>query len=82
MNVHLEITTLVVPDLNDSEEELSAIANFIAGIDNEIPWHLTAYHPDYRWNAPPTNPHFLIYMSKEAKKKLSYVYTGNIRNLL
>jgi len=90
MNVHLEITTLVVPDLNDSEEELSSIADFIASLDNEflgtspapgtlsVPWHLTAYHPDYRWNAPPTNPNFLKRIAGEARKKLRYVYTGNI----
>ena len=78
MKVHLEITTLVVPGLNDSKEELNAIANFIAGLDKEIPWHLTAYHPDYRWNAPPTDPEFLRTTAKEAKKKLSFVYTGNI----
>jgi pyruvate formate lyase activating enzyme len=77
-NIHLEITTLVVPDLNDSFEELNAISDFIAGLNNEIPWHLTAYHPDYRWNAPPTNPGFLRNAAKEAAKKLQHVYTGNI----
>ena len=77
-NVHLEITTLVVPGLNDSEEELSAALSFIASVNKDIPWHLTAYHPDYRWNAPPTNPAFLRQTAKEAGRKLSYVYTGNI----
>jgi len=76
--VHLEITTLVVPGLNDSEEELNKIANFIAGIDDKIPWHLSAYHPDYRWNAPRTDPDFLRAAAKKAKKKLHHVYTGNI----
>jgi pyruvate formate lyase activating enzyme len=78
MGVHLEITTLVVPDMNDSNEELDKIANFLASL-GDIPWHLTAYHPDYRWNAPPTDPSFLINAAKEAKKKLRHVYTGNIR---
>jgi pyruvate formate lyase activating enzyme len=78
MNVHIEITTLVVPHLNDSKEELEKAADFIAGIDSAIPWHLSAYHPDYRWNAPATDPAFLIRAAKEAKKKLKYVYTGNI----
>jgi pyruvate formate lyase activating enzyme len=77
--VHLEVTTLVVPDLNDSREELRAIADFIAGISADIPWHLTAYHPDYRWNAPPTDPDFLRNMAKEAENKLKFVHTGNIR---
>jgi pyruvate formate lyase activating enzyme len=79
MKVHQEITTLVVPDLNNSADELSAIADFIAGISQDIPWHLTAYHPDYHWNAPPTDPEFLIRTAREAEKKLSFVHTGNIR---
>jgi len=75
---HLEITTLVVPDLNDSQKELNEAADFIAGVNKEIPWHLTAYHPDYRWNAPRTDRAFLLKAAEEARKKLEYVYTGNI----
>ena len=78
MGVHLEVTTLVVPDLNDSKEELDAIADFIASVNKDIPLHLTAYHPDYRWNAPPTNPAFLRNAAKEAGGKLTFVHTGNI----
>jgi pyruvate formate lyase activating enzyme len=81
MGVHIEVTTLVVPDLNDSNEELAGIADFIAGLESDgaaIPWHLSAYHPDYRWNAPPTDPAFLLRAAKEARKKVKYVYTGNI----
>jgi len=78
MGVHIEVTTLVVPGLNDSAEELNAIAEFIASVDSEIPWHLTAYHPDYRWNAPPTDPDFLKKTAKEAQKILHHVHTGNI----
>jgi len=78
MGVHLEITTLVVPDLNDSGEELGKAVDFIASISKEIPWHLTAYHPDYRWNAPPTDRDFLLRAAKEAEKKLAYVHIGNI----
>jgi pyruvate formate lyase activating enzyme len=76
--VHIEVTTLVVPDLNDSDEELDAAADFLAGLDNEIPWHLTAYHPDYRWNAPATDRGFLLRAAEKAQKKLRYVHTGNI----
>jgi len=78
MRVHTEITTLVVPDLNDSKDELSAMADYIASVNRDIPWHLSAYHPDYRWNAPPTDPAFLLQTAKEARKKLSFVYPGNI----
>jgi pyruvate formate lyase activating enzyme len=78
MNVHTEVTTLIVPDLNDSKSELSSIADFIVSVDRDIPWHLSAYRPEYRWNAPPTDPGFLIHTANKAKEKLSFVYTGNI----
>ncbi|MCL2441140.1 MAG: AmmeMemoRadiSam system radical SAM enzyme [Treponema sp.] len=78
MKVHLEITTLIVPELNDSAEEINAAADFITSIDKDIPWHLTAYHPAYHWSAPVTNPDFLKSIAKEAGKKLNYVHTGNI----
>jgi pyruvate formate lyase activating enzyme len=80
MSVHVEITTLVVPGLNDSAEELDNCMEFIASLGEGInmPWHLSAYHPDYRWNAPPTNPDFLLKTKERAEKKLAYVYTGNI----
>ncbi|GHV56927.1 AmmeMemoRadiSam system radical SAM enzyme [Spirochaetia bacterium] len=95
--VHVEITTLVIPGLNDSDEELDKCATFIAGLapknswsfapkaklrgvsaKAETPWHLSAYHPDYRWNAPPTDPARLIQAAKRAQENLRYVYTGNI----
>ncbi len=83
-DVHMEITTLVVPKLNDSAEELADAAAFIAALENAspsasaIPWHLTAYHPDYRWNAPPTNPQFLLQAANDARKILRHVHVGNI----
>jgi len=81
--VHIEITTLVVPGLNDSEEELDACADFIAGLKKEsgkstVPWHLSAYHPAWEWTAPPTSPRFLNAAAERARKRLAYVYTGNI----
>jgi pyruvate formate lyase activating enzyme len=78
MGVHIEITTLVVPELNDSIAELNSAANFIAALNDTIPWHLTAYHPDYRWNAPPTDRGFLLKTAEEMRKKLKHVHTGNI----
>jgi pyruvate formate lyase activating enzyme len=76
--VHLEITTLVVPGLNDSPEELRRSAAFIAGLSRDIPWHLSAYHPDYRWDAPPTDPSLLVQAALRARESLSFVYTGNV----
>jgi pyruvate formate lyase activating enzyme len=76
--VHLELTTLVVPGLNDGAEELRRCAAFIAGLSPSIPWHLSAYHPDWRWDAPATDPLRLAAAARKARETLSYVYTGNI----
>ena len=78
--VHVEITTLVVPGMNDSDTELDACADFIASLNAEadIPWHLSAYHPSYRYNAPPTDPAFLLRVKERVRKKLRFVYVGNI----
>jgi len=82
-NVHVELTTLIVPGLNDSIEELDACASFIASLGSAanlraVPWHLSAYHPEYRWNAPPTDPEFLLKMKKRVSDTLPYVYAGNV----
>ena len=77
MGVHVEVTTLVVPGLNDRAAELDASADFIASVGG-IPWHLSAYHPDYHWNAPPTDPALLLETARRTREKLAYVYTGNI----
>ena len=83
LGVHTEITTLVVPGLNDSEAELMDIAGFIASLsgDNQgisIPWHVSAYHRDWKWDAPPTDPAALTAIAKKARSILPHVYTGNI----
>jgi pyruvate formate lyase activating enzyme len=91
LGVHVEVTTLVVPGLNDSESELAAAADFLAALPEgasfrkarpqgaleAVPWHLSAYHPDYRWEAPPTDPAMLRAAAERARKTLRYVYTGN-----
>jgi pyruvate formate lyase activating enzyme len=78
--IWIEVTTLVVPGLNDSDEELTKIADFIASIDVNIPWHLTRYHPDYLFtNAEPTPPQRLERGHEIGKNKgLRFVYLGNI----
>ena len=75
---HLEITTLVVPGLNDSDAETRLCAEFIAGLSPEIPWHLSAYHPDYRYGAPATTAAALASIARMGREQLRYVYTGNI----
>jgi pyruvate formate lyase activating enzyme len=84
LGVHTEITTLVVPGLNDGEEELERCGAFIAGLcrDGEglgtVPWHLSAYHPDYRWDAPATESAGLREAARRARRRLRHVYAGNI----
>ncbi|MDR1108804.1 MAG: AmmeMemoRadiSam system radical SAM enzyme, partial [Spirochaetaceae bacterium] len=76
--VHLEVTTLVVPGLNDGEEEIEGYRGFLAELSPHIPWHLSAYHPNYCWDAPPTEASRLEEIARRARKDLTYVYTGNI----
>jgi pyruvate formate lyase activating enzyme len=78
MGVHLEVTTLIVPDLNDGEKEIEGCLNFLTGLSPHIPWHLSAYHPDYHWDAPPTDASGIEKIARRARENLSYVYTGNI----
>ncbi len=78
--VWLEITTLVIPGMNDSEEELQGIADFIAGIDTAIPWHVTAFYPTYKMTDRPRTPAASLEKAYAVGKRagLQYVYQGNI----
>ncbi|MEM4327021.1 MAG: radical SAM protein, partial [Candidatus Diapherotrites archaeon] len=80
LGIWLEITTLVIPGKNDSEKELSDIAEFIASIDKNIPWHVTKFHPDYKMldvNETPLETLELAY-SFGKKAGLNFVYVGNV----
>jgi pyruvate formate lyase activating enzyme len=76
----LEIVTLVIPGWNDSDEELRAAAEFIASVSPLIPWHLTAFHKDYRMTAPAdTGPEALLRAARIGEAAgLKYVYAGNL----
>jgi pyruvate formate lyase activating enzyme len=52
--VHLEITTLVIPTVNDSDLTLGGIAERVATLGPDVPWHVTSYYPSYQFTAPPT----------------------------
>jgi pyruvate formate lyase activating enzyme len=80
MGFWLEVVTLVVPEFNDSDDELRAIAGFLAGISPDIPWHVTAFHPDYRMNGPlPTPPETLLRAAQHGRAAgLRFVYAGNL----
>ncbi|MBW2525304.1 MAG: AmmeMemoRadiSam system radical SAM enzyme [Deltaproteobacteria bacterium] len=77
--VWLEVTTLVIPDLNDGDDELRDAARFIASVSPDIPWHLSRYHPANRHDAPPT-PVTTLRRAREIglEEGLHYVYTGNV----
>lgn len=80
MNIWLEITTLVVPGQNDSDKELNDIAGFIAGVGKEIPWHISRFHPDYKYLDSRPTPLETLKKAKEIGKKagLRYIYLGNV----
>jgi pyruvate formate lyase activating enzyme len=78
LGVHVEVTTLVVPGLNDAEQETDACADFLASISVDLPWHLSAYRPEYKWKAPPTPSETLRRIATRARNKLRYVYVGNV----
>jgi len=80
LGIWIEVTTLIIPDLNDSQEELARIAGFIAETGVEIPWHVTAFHPAYRlFDRPWTGAEALIRARQTGLDAgLRYVYTGNV----
>jgi pyruvate formate lyase activating enzyme len=80
MGVWLEIVTLLIPGFNDAEDELKGLTAFLAGISPYIPWHVTAFHKDYKMDGPDdTRPEDLQRAAEIGKKAgLRYVYAGNL----
>ncbi|HNV85497.1 MAG TPA: AmmeMemoRadiSam system radical SAM enzyme [Candidatus Omnitrophota bacterium] len=79
-NFWVEVVTLVIPEFNDSEEELGRIADFLASVSVDIPWHVTAFHGDYRMRGPGnTSPEMLLEAAEIGKRSgLRFVYAGNL----
>ncbi|MEE4167092.1 MAG: AmmeMemoRadiSam system radical SAM enzyme [Desulfocapsaceae bacterium] len=81
-DVWVEVTTLLIPGLNDSDDEIRAIADFIVDVDPQIPWHISGFRPTYRMlDRPPTSPAQLqrardIGIAAGVK----YVYIGNVHD--
>ncbi|MBI5042989.1 MAG: AmmeMemoRadiSam system radical SAM enzyme, partial [Nitrospirae bacterium] len=80
LNIWVEVTTLIIPTLNDSDDELKQIAKFVYSVGPEIPWHVSAFYPTYKLTDKPRTPAATL---KKARKigfdaGLRYVYTGNI----
>lgn len=80
MGFWLEIVTLMIPGWNDSDEELCAAAGFIASVSRDIPWHVTAFHPDYRMTEPEQTPAATLLRASRIGEAagLRFVYAGNL----
>jgi pyruvate formate lyase activating enzyme len=80
MGVWLEIVTLLIPGFNDSNDELRGLTEFLAGVSPDIPWHVTAFHKDYKMPDPEnTRPEDLMRAAEIGKKAgLHFVYAGNL----
>lgn len=80
LKIWVEITTLVIPDKNDSEQELGSIAEFIASVDKNIPWHVSRFHPDYKLLDFIPTPEATLEKARAIglKAGLKFVYAGNV----
>ncbi|HIC88769.1 MAG TPA: AmmeMemoRadiSam system radical SAM enzyme [Anaerolineae bacterium] len=80
LGIHLEITTLVIPDVNDRDEVLQGIAErIVAELGPDVPWHVSRYYPAYRFTAPPTPVSTLEQAWQIGKRAgLEFVYLGNV----
>lgn len=80
MGIWIEITTLIIPEINDSESELREIAGFIKSVGCEIPWHVSRFYPRYRLIEKPPTPVDKLRTAREIglETGLRYVYEGNV----
>ena len=80
MGIWVEITTLVIPTLNDSDKEFEEIAQFIVTLGPEVPWHISAFYPTYKMLSLQRTPASLLHRAREIgiRAGLRYVYCGNI----
>ncbi len=78
--IWVEVTTLIIPGENDSLDELRKISDFIAGVDRDIPWHISKFHPDYKFgDHKPTGEDILIKAQQAGTESgLNYIYLGNV----
>jgi pyruvate formate lyase activating enzyme len=80
LGIWIEVTTLVVPGMNDGDEELAAIARFIASVSPEIPWHISRFHPDYKYTQTPATPIETLRKAAALAREagLKFIYIGNV----
>ena len=84
MGFWLEVVTLIIPGFNDSEQELKAMTEFLVSVSPDIPWHVTAFHKDYKMLEPDnTTARKLIRAAEIGQRSgLRYVYAGNLPGLV
>lgn len=84
MGIWLEIVTLLIPGFNDSDDELKGLTDFLANISPDIPWHVTAFHQDYKMDEPAnTRPEDLLRAAEIGKNAgLRFVYAGNLPGMV
>jgi len=80
LGIWVEVTTLIVPEMNDDEAELKDIANFLVGVGRDIPWHISRFVPHYRMNDSKPTPLKTLKKAYEIGKNagLRYIYLGNV----
>ena len=80
LGIWVEVTTLVIPTLNDSEDELRQIAVFLRDVDVNIPWHISQFYPTYQLTNLPRTPVETLHRAREIglESGLRYVYEGNV----
>lgn len=80
MGFWVEIVTLVVPGFNDGDDELREMARFLAGVSPDLPWHVTAFHPDYKMTDPPRTSADTLLRAYDIGREagLHFVYAGNV----
>jgi pyruvate formate lyase activating enzyme len=76
--IHVEITNLIIPTLNDSDELLTELVDFVVSLGKDVPMHFSAYFPSYKMTIEPTPLATLQRAREIAEKKLDYVYLGNV----
>ena len=79
--IHVELTNLLIPGLNDSEEDLRAWVDFVASVGPEIPVHFSRYHPAFKMDRPATPSGSLELAHRLASEKLQFVYLGNVMGM-
>ena len=80
LGIWIEITTLVIPGKNDSDQELTQIAEFIASVSPDIPWHISAFHPQYQMKDIAITPAKTLIRAYKIgiQSGLKFIYVGNV----